>query len=190
MSFNFNNCKNCQQKYNELKNWEVKKKVALENGNYHTEICRASSYSRNEIAKYCPKCKNTINMLSNEYGESDPNWEHDEEEYKSLQKDNHSPTSRDDKKILELEINQLKITVEQFRALKKQGTPGYSEYTHQELEKQLTEKRAEYKSKFGELPNSIKDDDNSNGERERERERDNFKISLSYHHHSTFWLLN
>ncbi|CAG8734103.1 2861_t:CDS:2 [Racocetra persica] len=75
MSKKIFNCKNCQQKYNKLKDWEVKKRVALENGSYHAEICCTSSYK------------------------------HNQEECLSARKNKPSDSNENDKKNLEIQIN-------------------------------------------------------------------------------------
>jgi DDE superfamily endonuclease len=77
--------------------------------------------------------------------------------------------SESDKKELEEKINELLKGIKAFKQLPK-DYPGFSEYDKQQLEKKLTELKKKYKYKYGELPNSLRDD-NDNREREKRESR-------------------
>jgi hypothetical protein len=87
-----------------------------------------------------------------------------------------NPSNKHDKEREEAEKKGLGNKINTFQqALKahrlNKGHLGFSEYDKENLEKELAKAKAEYKSKFGELPASLNDNDD-NIERERERERE------------------
>lgn len=122
----------------------------------------------------CDKCKQSWYVNFNEHGDAPPNDHTCEGKqcstcgntfigYKCQKcEDNQNNREKEqEKQQLESSINLIQIGLKQMKLAK--GQPGYSEHTVQQLERQLAELKQKYQTKFGELPSSLRDDN----ERER-----------------------
>lgn len=116
----------------------------------------------------CDKCKQMDYLEHNEYGDCPPhickqkkcsqcNSTFVEPQCPTCEADKDRRDKEQEKQALELQIVSFQQALKAFKHIPK-NHPSYNEYQKQQLEKQLTEAIRNYKSKYGELPSSLRED--------------------------------
>ncbi|CAG8640787.1 1420_t:CDS:2 [Paraglomus brasilianum] len=99
-----------------------------------------------------------LERLENEYryhfeGGDKPTVDHLGRPIKQSKEEN----KEQEKQALEEKIKRLQQQLNMAKRLRKEGHPTYTDYEIQKLEEPLAKAKEEYKSKFGELPSSLRD---------------------------------